>query len=474
VSVNKYPSLANTIKIVLHFHDNLLSHHCHSRTRGQMLRLFCLLGTRLKLLSVTSNCALAYPRNFAFGSVAEFDSQAVVLSIMDSIASAESSAITDQEGSFIAPVLRGLGPQFAVLTITFGFPEPSQDHYDVVTSLTKLMPDIHLYCQKNSISVCANGVSNSSRAYFKPPFREPLDDKCPPISLSLSVQNAQTTSGTLGGYIYPKINPRKKELADHARFTYAMTCAHVCMTSRPRDSSENNYSAISVPSSVLINMFKRALQGEVKKYPPTSEVYRAYNGAVKGLDEKYPMPDNEGKYNPSCNQPKDTFGQVVWGERTVINGSISDIAIIRCSPNITCRNYLGDDICFSEYDPALMFENLHVKHIEQKIISGMHVFKYGSTSKYTAGIFNGPKIVYWADGKIQSSEFIVRSTSSPMFATGGDSGSWILHKRDTGPGLSVLGMLHSYDGEHKEFGLFTPMTQILDRLAEITGNKWGI
>jgi len=35
-------------------------------------------------------------------------------------------------------------------------------------------------------------------------------------------------------------------------------------------------------------------------------------------------------------------------------------------------------------------------------------------------------------------------------------------------------MLHSYDGEHKQFGLFTPMCEILERLETVTNIKWGV
>ena len=62
---------------------------------------------------------------------------------------------------------------------------------------------------------------------------------------------------------------------------------------------------------------------------------------------------------------------------------------------------------------------------------GIPVFKYGSTTKYTKGHLNGIKLVYWLDGAIHSSEFIVNSIeANSSFASGGDSGSWILTKLD--------------------------------------------
>ncbi|GMF07785.1 unnamed protein product [[Candida] boidinii] len=46
--------------------------------------------------------------------------------------------------------------------------------------------------------------------------------------------------------------------------------------------------------------------------------------------------------------------------------------------------------------------------------------------------------------------------------------------KDPKTGLGVIGMLHSYDGEFKQFGLFTPMTTVLDRLSTVTGVEWGV
>lgn len=41
-------------------------------------------------------------------------------------------------------------------------------------------------------------------------------------------------------------------------------------------------------------------------------------------------------------------------------------------------------------------------------------------------------------------------------------------------GLGVLGMLHSYDGEYRQFGLFTPIDDIMERLEAVTGVEWGV
>ena len=190
---------------------------------------------------------------------------------------------------------------------------------------------------------------------------------------------------------------------------------------------------------------------------------------------------------------------------------LSDLAIIKVNKLLQCdQNYLGDDIAFNEYDPALFFDNLYVrkvinlnrytKEIDMDNINevdsvdsvitesedlystnGLPVFKYGSTTKFTKGNLNGIKLVYWLDGAIHSSEFVVNSDdSTTYFAAGGDSGSWILTKLEDvqgsleRKGLGVVGMLHLYDGEFRQFGLFTPMTEILERLEDVTKIKWGV
>lgn len=433
--------LAPTIKVALHLSDNLLGPE-DVQSRKLLLRTLHELGRRIGVLPRNTG-TVTEPRNFAIGQMAsELEALPQVLRIMDQLSTSQSE-IADQNGSFIAPVLRGLSPKFAVLTLSFGFPQPEQSHYDMVTSLSNSSPQsVHLYCHKNQIAACAN---------FKPPYRIPTDAHSPPMSLSLS-SNEGTASGTLGGFIYPKISANDPALAAYARSTFAMTCGHVCLSEKTGQNPP-----VSTPSPVLINMYKAALKKEQVKYAPDTAAHKQFQDAI---DETL---------GPN------SLGTVVWGERAVVNGAISDVAIIKCDSNLTCRNTLGDDVVFTEYDPALVFGNLEVRSVAPKLVPGMNVFKYGSTSRYTRGIYNGPKIVYWAEGRIQSSEFVVTTDATPMFALGGDSGAWLLHKVESeNPALSVMGMLHSHDGEVKQFGLFSPMNVILERLEQVTHVKWGV
>lgn len=506
ISLNSEPSLQVIIRVVLHFTDNILNIPAHQGMRHVLLGTLYELGAKLRILpeNNTSDPSPSHlATNFAVGSIPKLACQEQVQQVLDLILSYPSENTLDQEGSFIAPVLRGFRPEFSVLSLIFGFPNPNSDHLKQVSVLYEFKPDVHILCQKNYIRACS---STEACGQFKVPFRIPTDPNVPPISMSLSKSSKATASGTLGGYIFPKVNSADSRFAQFAKSTFAITCAHVCI-----DNNHKSGTSVNVPSLVLANLYRNALAKHRNKFSPGTTEYSTYNAAIEDINHKVHI------------QSAREFGHVVWGERTVINKSLSDVAIIKCRDDLTCRNFLGDDISFSEYDPGLMFGNLHVRKILDNPTPGLRVFKYGSTTKYTSGRLNGPRMVYWADGRLQSSEFVVAS-DGPGFARGGDSGAWILHKTkdddddelnisgneedsnlteklsdfsstnptstasvgitnttgtlptdpSTGPSLGVVGMLHSYDGERKEFGLYTPMTTILNRLEEVTHVKWGI
>lgn len=468
ISLHSEPALLLIIKVVLHFSDNLLKQES-SRQRAVLLHKLYSLGVRLKLLASAPVNSTHILQNFAVGSIPELPCEKQVVQMVEAAATYSSEYTSDQQGAFIAPILRGFAPEFSVMSLIFGYPDLRPEHFERISSLCELRPDVHVLCQKNYIRACAGGS-------FKAPFRVPEDPLAPPISMSLSKKGSPTVSGTLGGYIYPQIDPENEELAQYAKSTFAVTCAHVCL-----DSGDNTGAPISVPSTFLANLYRKALSKECDKFPSGTMEHKTYASAVDEVDSKY------------ANASSPEFGEVVWGERNVIGKHLSDVAIIKCNDNLKCKNYLGDDIQFSEYDPALMFGNLYVKTVIEKPRPGMEVFKYGSTTKYTSGQLSGPRMVYWSDGRLQSSEFVV-SSGSPAFASGGDSGAWILHKnveeeyggsvngsgsypstlRRPGPSLGVVGMLHSYDGERREFGLYTPICRLLDRLEEVTTIKWGV
>ncbi|ODV87613.1 hypothetical protein CANARDRAFT_26990 [[Candida] arabinofermentans NRRL YB-2248] len=606
--------LRKLIKNVLYLIDNLLLNEVYDNSKAMVLKnLYDLLST-LKLIDLNDSNGLELgnyisimsPSLFPIGStLKEFPSQSKITKIMESlVAKSKEKLFVDQNGAFIAPVLRGFQSEdLSIITFMFGFPELNKEHHDIIKFFSTTSDDLHFLVQKNSIVLASTAATASANPIpmpsttktaatkFKAPFRTiDSNSDCIPISMSLAACNSLNLSGTLGGYIFPKIpaDCQNPKLLKYSNSIFGLTCAHVVLNGSTFD--ENNggqYPFVSTPSPVLINLYKNALASERLKYNVESEEFRAYDSVIKKIDEIYPIKQIRVKNKKlSRNLPQDTFGQIIWGERIIENDKLSDLAIIKIdtegNKNKKFLNYLGDDLNLNEYDPSLMFGNLYVKKIislkpeknnnsnSTEMLSNhadLEVFKVGSTTNFTNGKLNGLKLIYWSDGSLKTSEFII-SSSKKNFASGGDSGSFILSKLSnikqqerlhqhyndiqqlqpssvssvSGPnaysgfarstskrsilstlidnfmprtilplsgdrqqqqqqqhqqsqhsqqqgltnvntlesdsgaesGLGVVGMLHSYDGEFKQFGLFTPMKDILGRLEDVTGIEWGI
>lgn len=554
--------LRKIMKIYLNYYDNLLSDEVYIKLRLLLVKNFNDFSSKLndnyQAISLNSQ-SMIKPQNFAIGTNGgeSLPNEDTLTSIIHKI-STTTISVNEQNGSFIAPIVRGISSELNILCLYFGYPNPSDYHYKLTKSFHELFDDVHILVMKNQIDLASTAMSSNSNysphktrlkhaqqpspststpvQNFKLPFRNPTNINEPPMSLSLSIETSARTSGTMGGFIYPKIDLKKQpNLVSYANSKFAISCGHVCLDKRD-DNVE--YPHVSAPLSVLVNLYKQALNTQYQKFAnqdidrginsdmPMMEAKTAYGSALKQLDENFPMKkikifDSRTKQEKweIRNFPKFRFGQIIWGERTLIQAKkskdgedlqekrLSDLAIIKVNKNLKCdSNYLGNDITFNEFDPSLMFDNLYVRKIiklnrkakELKLESlndvdssvssfnsdsnnGIPVFKYGSTTKFTSGHLNGIRLVYWLDGAIHSSEFVVNSIEkNSAFAAGGDSGSWILSKLEDvnsvsdSKGLGVLGMLHSYDGEFKQFGLFTPMCEILDRLEEVTNIKWGV
>jgi hypothetical protein len=432
-------SIQDVNKVCLQFHDTFLRYNAYEDSRRLLLRSFTEFLKRLGCkMNVDQHDPVPYYHNFA---IIDADSPQLskVKLIMDRLESS-SSVISDQQGSFIAPILRGLTRSTSVLSIMFGFPEPQQGHYDVINALFQTFPDLHFFVIKNCIKPAGTK--------FHPPFRVPNSRK-PEISISVSSTNSIKSSGTLGGYIAPRITgSTDRSLLKYKGAKFALTCAHVLL------SEDQDYPHVTVPSSVMINKYKSALRDERDRYKLGSVEHESYERELLTVDQ--------------CTVD---LGQVVWGERIVTKSKLSDVAIVKLSDGLVVENNLGDDV--DSYNPALKFENSKIKKVIPKKSFGKYsnVFKIGATTKYTTGELNGLRLVYWLDGSLQTSEFVV--SSHETFASGGDSGSLILHDLEREQGLGVLGMLHSYDGERREIGLFTPIEDVLGRLEEVTGVQWG-
>lgn len=527
--------LRKVIKYMLHLLDNILIGEVYDKSRAIILKNFYDLLDTLKLIEkpvtgeMTNFATFLAPKIFPIGSNgisqdSESPNLKIVNSIMNSIIQ-KNNLFDDQEGSFLAPILRGFqSPNLSVISFLFGFPELNRVHYDVIKFFSRQEEEIHFFSQKNSIQL-ANGTG------LKAPFRT-IESNYIPMSMSISSNRSMSTSGTFGGYIYPKVPRGNTKLEKYRGKIFGMTCSHVVLTEGDiNDQGEINSgnADVSIPSPVLINMYRNAFVKELEKFKVSnSPEFQAFNRMIKKIDEVYPQREvSINGQNVRRNLPKEQFGDVIWGERLVSDNKLSDLAIIKVNHGVDDKmklvNYLGDDLNIS--DPTIILSNLNVKNViplSSKSFtvpkSNLPVFKLGSTTSYTNGRLNGMKLIYWSDGSLRSNEFVINGGDDAPFASGGDSGSWILskmsdvnkgsnfdnmdspttatgvisnfiesflpnltkkeeqpqHSGEPNTGLGVLGMLHSYDGEFKQFGLFTPMDSILLRLKEITGIEWGV
>ena len=615
--------LRRILKIYLNFYDNLLRDEVYIKLKLLLVKNFNDFSMTLKSNNTQTSLIMSKPQNFPIGvnRNVSLPNEDVLERIMEKMA-LTSIPIKEQNGSFIAPIARGVSKDLNILCLYFGYPNPNEYHLKLSQTFYDMYEDVHVMVVKNQMDLAslldyrkdllpkekeymkddypshrkdlkflkfhfqhrdksqpqkslpqksqpAHNQPHHNQAYhthtqthraqphhnqshlhhsnshphsnplqppttaqkFKLPFRIPTDISRPPMSLSLSVENSSRTSGTVGGYIYPKVDLKKQpHLEAYANSKFAISCGHVCLDSTTNTTTD--YPHVSAPLSVFISLYKQALLNEYQKVDNVNDEVVvaqskvAYGAVLKQLEEMFPMkkvkvvdPKTKKEIYEMRNLPRNRFGQIIWGERTLMNiknddddeskrveKKLSDLAIIKVNKNLTCEeNFLGDDIAFNEFDPALIFDNLYVRavinlernspkpldlnidEVDSQLsndapinYNGMSVFKYGSTTKFTKGNLNGIKLVYWLDGAIHSSEFIVNSVeNNSAFAAGGDSGSWILTKLEDIDGrrlkgLGVVGMLHSYDGEFKQFGLFTPMCEILQRLEEVTGISWGV
>lgn len=546
--------LRKLMKIYLNMYDNLLKDEVYIKLKLLLVKNFSDFASTLTKSSRSETStskghrknassgglptSISKPQNYAIGvnTGETLPNEEVLTNIMNKIANT-SLPIKEQNGSFIAPITRGISKELNILCLYFGYPNPTDYHLQLIQRLHELYDEIHFISMQNKIELASASVQlkpeygNTSilqnnppqqRYKFKLPFRIPSDVSNPPMSLSVSVENSLRTSGTMGGYIYPMIDLVKQpHLVSYTTSKFAITCGHVCLDNT-NNNSNTDYAHVSSPLSVLISLYKKALIRQYQKFTEDGNEYdmaqaeskAAYGAVLNQLSEIFPVKSvksADGKGQEMKNLPIHRFGQIIWGERTLIkvpkeddedDKRLSDLSIIKVNKVLKCdQNFLGDDIAFNEFDPALMFDNLYVRavidldrHASDMDLSqvdstssvninnhGLPVFKYGSTTKYTRGSLNGIKLVYWLDGAIHSSEFVVNSLeNNSAFAAGGDSGAWILAKLEDcstvreSKGLGVVGMLHSYDGEYKQFGLYSPMTEILERLEEVTSIKWGV
>lgn len=475
ISTENCQSLRHITKIIFHFLDNLLISEGFVNSRSILLKRYLQFLEKLNIKifddSTPMTKTLPYIKNFCIDDKYNLPHIDKLESIIQELLNSDSDIISDQEGSFIAPIRRGLSSRGSILSIVFGIPNLQQEHYEMIKVLYSLFPDIHMYIIRDSIQPCAAKVDSSLQQSFSqlmssnkeqeeeipefsPPYTVAESPLRPPMSMSISANGNAKMTGTLGGYLFPQIDPSNPKLSQFAGSAFAITSAHVVLC------DSQDYPYVSVPSNVLQTTYIKTLLTEAKRYPKNSKEKMAFMKEANKVEKDIKWQD------------ENKFGQVVWGERSIVNQRLSDFAIIKIDSKYKVENWLGNKLNFVK-DPTLKFQNTYVKKKFMKMNAGLNVFKIGASSNYTSGQINGSRLVYWADGKLQTSEFVVASPL-PLFATAGDSGAWILTKSDDYLGLGVVGMLHSYDGNQQQFGLFTPIGDILERLNDVTGVQWDI
>lgn len=582
--------LRKIIKNILHLLDNLLIDNVYNKSKALVLKNLHDLFVLIKVIPKNSNELInfnthmspkIFPIDLNVQKFPNFDNIDLILNKLLLKEKENHKLFSDQDGSFIAPVLRGFQDiSLSVITFIFGFPKISKEHQDVIKFFSVQSPDLHFYLQKNQIRLASTEIkngnnnnnnstnnNNNNKNYPRPtklksPYRK-IDESQGyiPISMSLSTDSSTVTSGTLGGYLYPKVpnSCTNSKLLKYKGQIFGLTCAHVVLGGES-EMEDQLHPNVYVPSPVLINLYKNALLNEIMNHSSNSPEYQIYSEAVKSIDEEFPLKKiNVNGKKIMKNLPVNNLGTIIWGERLINNNKLCDLAIIKVNENLKKKfvNYLGEDLQLSQYDPSLILSNLNIKRTislqprKNGILNtaNLNVFKVGSTTGYTNGKLNGLKMIYWSDGSLKSSEFIIQNNDNNFkmsgFANGGDSGAWVLSKlndvnnlksfkeyqdeihddnvdeeedsnniknsltsfiesflpginndsskkfknkkknnlnlnnvnsasKNEESGLGLLGMLHSYDGEFKQFGLFTPIDDILDRLHDVTGLEWGV
>lgn len=229
-------SLRAITKMTLHFLDNLLASEVFGNSRSILMRRYMQF---LKKLNISIDRdqnpqTLPYMANFCIDADCNLPQRDSIGKIIEELSTHDSSLIADQEGAFIAPILRGLSRRSAILTVMFGVPEPHHKHYEIVNALYSLFPDVHFYCVKDYIKPCADVMDvpatpmefelpkTSMGTSFIPPYRLATNALEPPISMSLSSDHSLKSTGTLGGYLFPQIEENHK-LSQFAGASFAIT-----------------------------------------------------------------------------------------------------------------------------------------------------------------------------------------------------------------------------------------------------------
>ena len=106
------------------------------------------------------------PQNYAIGINPDksLPNEDLIEKITAKKIASTSISVKEQNGSFIAPIARGISNDLNILCLYFGYPNPTDVHSKLIQNLHGLYDDIHVVIMKNRmrISVRYGGVRKYS------------------------------------------------------------------------------------------------------------------------------------------------------------------------------------------------------------------------------------------------------------------------------------------------------------------------
>ena len=93
------------------------------------------------------------PKNYPIGSSKGklLANEEILVRIMEKVSHSNLS-MKEQNGSFIAPITRGISNNLNILCLYFGYPEPTEYHHSLTQSLRELYDDVHVVLAKTRLS----------------------------------------------------------------------------------------------------------------------------------------------------------------------------------------------------------------------------------------------------------------------------------------------------------------------------------
>ena len=144
------------LKTYLHFYDNLLREDAYVRLRLLLCKTFndfnLTLKSSTKRMLKPAMSGMLKPCNYAIGvnDGKSLKNEESLRNIMAKIAN-HGFSLNEQNGSFIAPIARGISKDMNVLCLYFGYRSIGEHHSRIAASIQEFYDDIHVIVAKNKI-----------------------------------------------------------------------------------------------------------------------------------------------------------------------------------------------------------------------------------------------------------------------------------------------------------------------------------